>query len=93
VAPARRRISARRTKRTVSALPLYSMVSPSPSMYSSTPSRFWRKKARLPGSANMVPDWLPAASCRTSRRAPRMTMVPLVTTTLPVNVDNCFWSS
>ena len=74
----------------MSLLPSYSMVSASPSMYSSTPSRFCRKKARLPGSAYIVPDWLPLASCRTSKRAPRITMVPLVTTTLPVKVVTCF---
>jgi hypothetical protein len=57
VAPRSRRISARPMNFTRSARPSYSMVSPSPSMYSSTPSRFWRKKARLPGSAVTVPNW------------------------------------
>jgi hypothetical protein len=43
VVPRQRRISARPMNLTLSARPSYSMVSASPSMYSSTPSRFWRK--------------------------------------------------
>ena len=61
-------------------------ISASPSMYSFAPSRFWRKNARSPFSAVSVPLCWPSPACCTCRRAPRMRMLPLVSTTWPVKV-------
>ncbi|MDT4869121.1 hypothetical protein FQZ97_1041340 [compost metagenome] len=80
-------------KTTVSAWLSYSMCSPSPSIHSSSASRFWRKNPGLAAVPYRLPNWLPCGSCRTSIFVPRITMVPLVMTTLPVNTLLCRASS
>src|SRR3990167_4469503 len=57
VAPRSRRNWAFLMKRTVSARPSYSMVSPSPSINSSRPSRFWRKNAGVAAEPVTKPNW------------------------------------
>src|SRR5512146_613712 len=66
------------------------MRSAQPSMYSSNPSRFCLKYARLP---HVVPYLKPSLSSRTSMRSPRMIRVPCVNTTWPSNTDTCLASS
>src|SRR5688572_17931658 len=70
--------------------PSYSMRSAQPSMYSSKPSRFCLKWARLP---QVVPYLKPSLSWRTSMRSPRICIVPWVSSTLPSKMASCLASS